>query len=310
MSLPPHLGRLRREERVGSGGFATVWRYRDEELDSAVAVKSLADNWAQRSDIRERFLEEARILRRADHDHVVRVHDIGETEDGTPWFVMTYADRGTVAELLSDGPLPLDLVVDLVGQAGAGLSRLHEQGIIHRDIKPQNLLLRSSTDGGLTLMVADLGVAKAAAQASGLTQVVGTPAYIAPEQARGTGLDARADVHALAAVVYVMLTGRLVREGGLADLLDARQPPAPSTLVDLPAPVDDVLLRGLAVEPDDRYPDVASFVADLRRAARGESVVGQPAAGRSMRPGLLLLAVLTVLLITFGAAYVVTGRLI
>lgn len=308
MSLPPHLGRLRREERVGSGGFATVWRYRDEELDSAVAVKSLADNWAQRADIRERFLEEARILRRADHDHVVRVHDIGETEDGTPWFVMTYADRGTVAELLDEGPLPLDLVVDLVTQAGAGLTRLHEQGIIHRDIKPQNLLLRSSTDGGLTLMVADLGVAKAAAQASGLTQVVGTPAYIAPEQARGTGLDARADVHALAAVVYVMLTGRLVREGGLADLLDARMPPPPSTLADLPSPVDDVLLRGLAVEPDDRYDDVSTFVADLRRAARGESVTR--ATGTSMRPGALVLAVLAILLITFGAAYVVTGRLI
>ena len=143
MSLPTRLGRLERVDRLGSGGFATVWLYHDAELDSDVAVKALAENWSQRLDVRERFLEEARILRRADSDHIVRVYDIGEV-DGTPYFVMTYADLGSLARQLEPGlPLSVPRVVDLVSQAGAGLAVLHEHGVVHRDIKPQNLLLRS-----------------------------------------------------------------------------------------------------------------------------------------------------------------------
>ncbi len=158
MPAPQTLGRLRRIRRLGSGGFATVWLYRDEQLDSLVAVKVLADIWSERADIRERFVEEARILRRADSDHVVRVHDIGETDDGIPYFVMTYADQGTVMDLINDGPLPhLDEAVDLVTQAAEGLAVLHAQGIIHRDIKPQNLLLRSDDQHGRRLLIADLG---------------------------------------------------------------------------------------------------------------------------------------------------------
>ncbi len=200
-------------------------------LESDVAVKALADNWAQRLDVRERFLEEARILRRADSDHIVRVYDVGEV-DATPYFVMTYADRGTVAGLTEDGRrFPLDQVVDLVAQAGAGLSVLHDLGIVHRDVKPQNLLLRSSRDG-TRVLVADLGVAKAMLHASGLTQVVGSPAYMAPEQVSGTGIDRRADVHALAAVAYRLLTGRLARSTTLSDLLGASLPVPPSSVAD------------------------------------------------------------------------------
>ena len=186
-------------ERLGVGGFASVWLYRDDELQSDVAVKALADNWAQRLDIRDRFLQEARILRRADSDYVVRVYDVGEVE-GTPYFVMSYADRGTVSNLIErKGSISLARTLSVVTQAGAGLSVLHAQGSIHRDIKPANLLLR--TDGpGTRVMVADLGVAKAMLHASGLTHVVGTPAYMAPEQAMGGGVDERADVYALAAV--------------------------------------------------------------------------------------------------------------
>ena len=119
MSLPRRLGRLERVERLGVGGFATVWLYHDYELDSDVAVKALAENWSQRLDVRERFLEEARILRRADSDHIVRVYDIGEV-DGTPYFVMSYADRGSLAGLLEAGrPLPVDQVGDPTRAVGA-----------------------------------------------------------------------------------------------------------------------------------------------------------------------------------------------
>ncbi|MFC7505402.1 serine/threonine-protein kinase [Nocardioides sp. CPCC 206347] len=273
MSLPERLGRLRRIDRIGAGGFATVWLYQDDELDSLVAVKALADNWAQRQDVCDRFLEEARILRRADSDHVVRVYDIGEV-DGTPYFVMSYADRGSVADLVEPGAsLPHARVVDLLAQAGDGIAVLHRHGVIHRDIKPQNLLLRSTPEGGEKVLVADLGVAKAMLHASGLTQVVGTPAYMAPEQAVGIGLDFRADVHALGAVAYHLLTGRLVRDGGFGALLAPTLPPPPSAIAAVPSSYDGVVMRALATNPDDRWPDVPSFVAALREA---ESSAGLP----------------------------------
>lgn len=248
------------------GGFATVWLYHDAELRSDVAVKALAENWAQRLDVRERFLEEARILRQADSDHIVRVYDIGEV-DATPYFVMTYADLGSLADVLErERQLPVPTVLDLVRQAGAGLSVLHEHGVVHRDIKPQNLLLRSGGSAGPRLLVADLGVAKAMLHASGLTQVVGTPAYMAPEQAIGVGVDVRADVHALGAVTYQMLTGQLARTGSIGELLHATLPAPPSGLADLPGAVDEVLLRALEPDPEDRWPDVASYVGALAAA--------------------------------------------
>jgi serine/threonine protein kinase len=275
VSLPARLGRLRQVERIGAGGFATVWRYHDEELDSDVAVKALADNWAQRVDIRDRFLEEARILRRADADHVVRVYDNGETDTGTPYFVMSYADRGTVADLLAERRPSVEEALEIIRQAAAGLSVLHRNGIIHRDIKPQNLLLRSRPDGTTEVLVADLGVAKAIAHASGLTQVVGTPAYIAPEQALGQRLDARADVHALGAVAYVLLTGRLVREDGIASLLAPQLPPAPSTVRRAP-PTGRTRPEGVGRRPGTAL----ARRGLLRRGARGRPArAGAPPTG-------------------------------
>ncbi len=323
MTLPSRLGRLRQVERVGVGGFASVWRYRDDELESDVAVKALADNWAQRLDIRDRFLQEARILRRADSDHVVRVYDLGEVE-GTPYIVMSYADQGTVADLLHrETSVSLDRTLDLVSQAGVGLSVLHAQGVIHRDIKPANLLLRS--DGtGQRLMVADLGVAKAMQHASGLTHVVGTPAYMAPEQAIGGGVDARADVYALAAVTYHLLTGRVAYAGALSGLVSLELPAPPSEIADVPTEVDDLVLRGLEPDREDRWPDVRSFVNALQTLARGRTLLVSPA-DRPRNTGtfddpqderastgsrlLLALTCLAVFLVCFGGAFVLTETL-
>ncbi len=305
------------------GGFASVWLYHDEELDSDVAVKALADNWAQRLDIRDRFLQEARILRRADSDHVVRVYDVGEV-DGTPYFVMTYADQGTVADLLQrEHRLSLDRTLDLVTQAGAGLVVLHHHGAIHRDIKPANLLLRSDGDD-IRLMVSDLGVAKAILHASGLTHVVGTPAYMAPEQAVGLGVDERADVYALAAVTYQLLTGRVAHTGTIADLAALQPPPPPSELADLPPEVDAIVLQGLAPDPEDRWPSVRAFVNALQtlvpsadrtllvsppgpsQRSSGEPVASARGSGSRL---LLVLVCLAVFLVCFGGALVVTQQL-
>jgi serine/threonine protein kinase len=325
VSLPTRLGRLERVGRLGEGGFATVWLYHDAELDSDVAIKALAENWSQRLDVRERFLEEARILRRADSDHIVRVYDIGEV-DGTPYFVMTYADQGSLARHLTPGvPLPVPRAVDLVTQAGMGLSVLHEHGVVHRDIKPHNLLIRSGGSAGDRLLVADLGVAKAMLHASGLTQVVGTPAYMAPEQATGGTIDARADVHALAAVAYQMLTGTLARDGSIAELAQASLPVAPSRLnPSLPTEVDEVLLRSLDPAPEARYSSMDAFVGALRSALPVTvSRHPSPSATRYQTPDTtytplpseperrrlpVLLALITLLVFAaaFAAAYAVT----
>jgi serine/threonine protein kinase len=321
VTLPQRLGRLRRVDRLGVGGFSSVWLYRDDELRSDVAVKALADNWAQREDVRERFLDEARILRAADSDHVVRVYDIGEA-DGTPYFVMTYADRGTLADLLKEGRVELERVVSLVRQAGDGLAVLHAKGVVHRDIKPQNLLLASDGMGRERLMIADLGVAKALIHASGLTDVVGTPAYMAPEQALGGGVDERADVHGLAAVAYHLLTGHVARNGGVSDLHHAKLPPAPSAYVPVPPHVDEAILRGLEPERDDRWPDVSSFVDELAGGEADDGSVTLYERHRTPRPrtaaepagaglpaALLVLLCLLVVLATFGASWAVVEML-
>ena len=277
VSLPERLGRLRRVERIGSGGFATVWRYYDDELECDVAVKALADIWAHRLDVRDRFLTEARMLRKADADRVVRVYDIGETEDGTPYFVMSYADLGTVADLIiADEPLTIAEVLDVIRQAGAGISVLHRRGIVHRDIKPQNLLLKNGGDGEVQVMVADLGVAKALAHSSALTQVVGTPAYMAPEQVLGTGVDERADVHALAAVAYVLLTGRPVRDDTLNGLLTASLPPRPSSVARVPRAFDAPVLKALEPDRENRYRSVEAFLTALTEAEASASAPVEP----------------------------------
>ena len=159
------------------------------------------------------------------------------------------------------------------------------------------------------MLVADLGVAKAAAQGSGLTQVVGTPAYIAPEQAMGRRLDARADVHSLGAVAYVLLTGYLVREDGLAGLVDAKLPPPPSQVADVPTRLDPVILKALAPDPEDRWPDVESFISALVGAPL--TMGATPASAEPVRRSSLWLVLIcvVVLVATFAGSFYLVDQL-
>jgi eukaryotic-like serine/threonine-protein kinase len=263
MSAPARLGRYRVERRIGSGAFATVWLARDEVLEAPVAVKVLAENWAHHLDVRERFLEEARILRRADSDRVVRVHDIGELEDGRPYFVMTYADRGTLADRLAAGPLPVGLALRWGADVARGLAVLHEVGVIHRDLNPGNVLLRSDRHGpGDRVLVADLGLAKAAAHGSGFTLTVGTPGYVAPEQASpgAAGLDRRADVYSAGALLHHLLTG-------VAPAPDEELRPPHELRPDVPERVDAVVRQATAPRPEDRFPSAGALADALDGAA-------------------------------------------
>lgn len=264
MGVPSRLGRYVVRRRLGSGGFATVWLAYDEQLDAEVAVKVLADNWAHDDSVRRRFLEEGRFLRRVESEHVVQVHDVGELEDGRPFLVLTYADRGTLADRLKKEPLALDVAVGVIVEVGRGLQALHRRGLLHRDVKPANVLFRS-TDEGDRAVLSDLGLGKALDEVSRITMPGGTPSYVAPEQAMGERLDQRADQYSLGAVAYAALTGRSPHQvDGLGAAGRVQAPPPPSSLgFAVPDRVDAAIVRALDPDREKRWPDVASFTREL-----------------------------------------------
>ncbi|MFI9802851.1 serine/threonine-protein kinase [Streptomyces sp. NPDC052301] len=257
------IGRYRLERPLGTGAFATVWLAHDPELQAPVAVKVLAENWAHRLDIRDRFLSEARLLRRAGSSRVVQVYDIGELPDGRPYFVMEYAAGGTLADLLAAGPLPVADALALTAEAARSAAALHEAGIVHRDIKPTNVLLHTAPDGTRRVLLADLGLAKSLAQASVLTLAAGSAGYQPPEQAEpGEGIDERADVYSLGAVGYELVTGTVPGPPG-------KVVPPRRLRPDLGEDVERALLRALEPDRARRWPGAQAFAHELDRLAAG-----------------------------------------
>ena len=232
--MPARLGRYAVRRRIGSGGFATVWLAYDEQLDSPVAIKVLAENWTEDSHVRQRFLEEGRYLRKVESPHVVTVYDAGSLDDDRPYLVMSYADQGTLADRLEAEGLTVPQAGEVVRQIGEGLHALHQRGVLHRDVKPANVLFRTvdpEHDGTLVrAMVGDLGLGKALDVSSRLTMIAGTPSYVAPEQAQGEHLDARADQFSLAALAFLLLSGRPAYAH--SSLSAAAEPPPPPPAVD------------------------------------------------------------------------------
>ncbi|UXY23762.1 serine/threonine protein kinase [Streptomyces cynarae] len=255
------IDRYRLERRLGGGAFGVVWLAHDDVLEAPVAVKVLSENWADRLDIRERFLSEARLLRRAGSSRVVQVYDIGELPDGRPYFVMEYADSGTLADRIATGPLPVAEALRLTALTARAAAALHDAGIVHRDVKPSNVLLRTGPDGSTRLLLADLGLAKSLAQASGLTMAAGSAGYAPPEQSEpGSGIDARADVYSLGALGYHLLTGTVPAPPGKVQRPDRLRP-------DLPPEVQRALMRAMEPERDRRWPTAEALAVELDRLA-------------------------------------------
>jgi serine/threonine protein kinase len=263
-------GRYRVEDVLGRGGMASVYRARDAELERPVAVKVLAAHLADRPDFHDRFLREARLAAGLSHPNIVQVFDVGE-ENGNPFIVMECVEGSTLAdELKQRGRLEPEEVVDLALQICGGLDHAHATGLVHRDIKPQNLLLRP--DG--TVKIADFGIARAA-EATRLTQigsVLGTAAYLSPEQALGEEVTASADVYSLGCVLYELLAGRtpyvfqtlpeLVvkhREEAIEPLRELRP--------EIPEPLEAAIMHALARNPDYRPESAAAFAEELAAAS-------------------------------------------
>ncbi|WP_415937650.1 serine/threonine-protein kinase [Streptomyces sp. 039-1] len=296
------IGRYRLDRRLGAGGFGVVWLAHDDDLDATVALKVLSDNWVDRLDVRERFLAEARLLRKADSNRVVQVYDIGELPDGRPYFVMEYADGGTLADRLADGPLPVARALRLTALAARGAAALHEAGIVHRDIKPSNVLLRTAPGGSDRVLLADLGLAKSLAQASGLTMAAGSAGYTPPEQAQpGSGIDARADVYSLGALGYHLVTGSVPGPPGKVERPDRLR-------ADVPADVRRALLRAMEPDRERRWPTAAEFAAELDRLADEVSAADTSRRARPRRRIALLALTGVVVAGAVGAGAVLLTR--
>lgn len=267
MIAPAQIGSYRIERLLGTGSFATVWLGFDPSLDARVAIKVLADNWSHDLRVRERFLDEGRLLWRLDHERIVRVYSLGELPDGRPYLVMLWADGGSLRDRLDAGPLPVGQGLRLLREIAAGVAVLHGNGIVHRDLTPGNVLFRSRPAGAERVMIADLGLAKAIAAASGLTARAGTPGYMAPEQDDPLAVvDTRTDVYGL---------GRLGTEllgTSAAGRFDSDVRPRDG----VPEKVAAVLRTATARLPADRYRDAAAFAVALRRAAAPRSAPAAP----------------------------------
>jgi eukaryotic-like serine/threonine-protein kinase len=254
--------RYRVERALGGGAMAAVYLAHDEELQRPVAIKILADQFASDDELRTRFLREAKLASRLSHPNVVRVYDAGEAGDRL-FIVMEYVAGSTLADC---GTLSHGEAVRLVRQACSGLQHAHDAGLVHRDIKPANLLL--GDDG--VLKIADFGIARAA-DATQLTQqgtILGTAAYLAPEQAAGETVGPAADIYALGAVLYELLTGRPPHPAGsLAELGEAQRAGAITPPRDLapsvPPAIEAAVMRALAREPRFRPASAAEFGEEL-----------------------------------------------
>jgi serine/threonine protein kinase len=259
-------GRYRVERTLGKGGMAAVYLAHDAELERPVAIKVLAEHLASDEAFRERFLREARMAAKLSHPNVVHVYDQGD-EDGIPFIVMEYVEGTTLGdELRRSGPFPPARVVDLALQICGGLEHAHASGLVHRDIKPGNLLLRE--DG--TVKIADFGIARAA-QATKLTQigsVLGTAAYLAPEQASGEPVTAAADIYSLGCVLFESLTGRTPYVFETLPELVVKQREEPITPIrelrpDVPAELEAAVMHCLARRPDYRPASAAALAQEL-----------------------------------------------
>src|SRR5919199_3421020 len=273
---------------VGSGGMANVFLAHDEVLDSAAPLKLLKDHYAANEEFVERFKREAQSAASLSHRHIVPVFDAGETGDGLYYIAMEYLPGGTLKDrIMSKGPLPVRTAAAAALQIAEALQAAHEQGMIHRDIKPHNILV---TDSG-HVKVADFGIARAAEATtiSDLGEILGSVKYMSPEQAMGEPVGPASDLYSLGVVLYEMLTGKVPfeadsRAGVPVKHVDERPRPLREVNPDVPEAMEALVLRLLAERPEDRYGSAAELIGELERVREGLSPASAPAGEGTTAP--------------------------
>jgi hypothetical protein len=318
-------GRYRIVEPLSKGGMGVVYRAERIPVGRPVAIKFLHAIFADDPDSRVRFERETRALSKLTHPHCVGIIDFGF--EGQPYLVMDLVAGATLREIIDDGPMQVDDAIALTRQLLAGLAHAHEEGIVHRDVKPANVMVTDEIGTGRHARILDFGLARlrehgAHGAASSITQqsiVVGTPSYMAPEQTLGSQVDARTDVYAVGILLFEMLTGqRPFAADDTGSLLEMHRKMPPPHLDDVdptrawPSGLDAVIQRALSKDPADRWPSAVAFATALDVVAKGDSQMrmtrssSQIAGGRNAG----LVRFLAILLLMGGvatAAYVTFG---
>jgi serine/threonine-protein kinase len=287
------------EAAIGYGGMGAVWRATHLGLGEPVAIKLVSADFVRSREGLRRFDTEAKAAAKIGGRHVPRVFDNGVLEDGTPYLVMDLLQGQTLfARIHKEGPIPLPETVSILDQCGRALTRAHSLGIIHRDIKPDNIFLAHSVDedGEYVVKVLDFGIAKLTDASDGSVSatrtgaILGTPTFMSPEQARGIrGIDHRADLYSLGLVAYTMLTGNLAFTGeSIGDLLiQICVNPLPSLRAGapwLPPAMEDWFQKACARDPDARFPTARAFIDGLRVASGISAAPGWPGSAQLNTP--------------------------
>ncbi|MFT3893483.1 MAG: serine/threonine-protein kinase [Anaerolineales bacterium] len=254
---------------LGEGGMAAVYKAYQPSMERHVAIKVLPRHMSTSEEFVTRFRREAKLLAQLQHPHILPVFDYGEAE-GYPYIVMPFVQSGTLADLIRNKPLSLSETREIIIQIGKALGYAHSRGMIHRDIKPSNVLI---DDNGNCLLT-DFGLARMLEASTRITAsdtVMGTPAYMSPEQGAGSNVDQRSDIYSLGIILYEMVTGRVpyTAETPVAIVFKHIQDPLPSARKlnpSLPKSVETVLLKALAKSPEDRYQTADEFVRAIQRA--------------------------------------------
>lgn len=277
------LSHYRIVERVGSGGMSEVFKAEDTRLGRVVAVKLISAGLIGDEAVKERFFQEARTVSCLDHQHICTLHDVGEADDGRLFLVMTYYEGEPLSRRIRRGAVPCDEALEIAHKVALGLARAHEIGVVHRDMKPGNVMVTNRGE----VKILDFGIAKLAGQAGrDLTQtgtVMGTAAYMSPEQASGRPVDHRTDIWSLGVVLYEMLTGERPFQGetplAIIHAILHHDPAAGLTLpVGAPDGVTALLERALAKDPTQRYGGIQEMADDLVRlmASAGDQILAPP----------------------------------
>ncbi len=271
---PTKFGRYEIRGEIGRGGMATVYHAYDPRFERDVALKVLPREMLHDVQFRTRFEREAKTIAMLEHPAIVPVYDFGE-EEGQPYFVMRYMTGGSLSERMRKGPMTVREVAHLMTHIAPALDEAHSKGIIHRDLKPGNILFDQFSEP----YISDFGIAKLSESTANVTgsAIVGTPAYMSPEQAQGEGIDGRSDIYGLGVILFELLTGQQPYHGDTPMSVVVKQitDPVPHILdvkPDLPPDIEIIIEKAMAKDRNERFQDVKSLSNALTAVARGESL--------------------------------------